>query len=61
MMLLLRRTLVRSNHYSAITNALKLPLMTIKIYREEKFLKEAFGEKYQLYSFKVKRLIPFIF
>jgi len=35
--------------------------MLIKIYREERFLKEAFGEKYQSYSFKVKRLIPFIF
>jgi protein-S-isoprenylcysteine O-methyltransferase Ste14 len=35
--------------------------MLIKIYREERFLKETFGEKYQLYSLKVKRLIPYIF
>ena len=35
--------------------------MLIKIYREEKFLHEAFGEKYKTYSLTVKRLIPFIY
>jgi protein-S-isoprenylcysteine O-methyltransferase Ste14 len=33
----------------------------MKIYREEKFLREAFGEKYEAYTSKVKGLIPFIY
>jgi protein-S-isoprenylcysteine O-methyltransferase Ste14 len=35
--------------------------MILKIYREENFMKENFGKKYQDYSTRVKRLIPFIY
>ena len=44
---------------------LGLPLVVtgllIKIFKEEQFMTEAFGEKFLNYKMKVKRLVPFIY
>jgi protein-S-isoprenylcysteine O-methyltransferase Ste14 len=52
--------LVIGEYWAVIAIFIVLPMLLVKIWMEEKFLLEEFGEEYVQYKKEVKMLIPFI-
>lgn len=52
--------LVIGEYWAVIAIFIVLPAFLVKIWMEEKFLLEEFGEEYIQYKKEVKMLIPFI-